>query len=196
MSTSCVSSVPNQLETAPTPNTPRISQLYLNPLFFKHTSISSSAMKIESILNQSTGLGPGAESKGDRISPSGPKNGPEGPYFSLPTPSPECAPSKTASGQPDSRTRTPWDAGGYSLPREPSSNTSLRSSFAFLSPRDHRDTARPTDASSDSNYHSRRMSMETSTTAVSPGVATPYSLPVRYAATSHRYYYHTLWNLI
>ncbi|KAJ3462945.1 hypothetical protein MRS44_007731 [Fusarium solani] len=136
-------------------------------------------MKIESILNQSTGLGPGAESKGDRTSPSGPKNGPEGPYFSLPTPSPECAPSKTASGQPDSRTRTPWDAGGYSLPREPSSNTSSRSSFAFLSPRDHRDTARPTDASNDSNYHSRRMSMETSTTAVSPGVATPYSLPVR-----------------
>ncbi|EEU45068.1 uncharacterized protein NECHADRAFT_20897, partial [Fusarium vanettenii 77-13-4] len=142
-------------------------------------------MKIESILNQSTGLGPSVESNGNRTSPSGSNNGPEGPYFSLPTPSPECAPSKTASGQPDSRTRTPWDAGGYSLPREPSSNTSSRPSFAFLSPRDHRDTARPTDASADSNYHSRRMSMETSTTAVSPGVATPYSLPVREVRPSH-----------
>ncbi|KAL5623052.1 hypothetical protein FOBRF1_002302 [Fusarium oxysporum] len=133
-------------------------------------------MKIESILNQFSELD--TKARDSRESPQlfSEQKEQRGPSFSLSTPSPDCAQSRTSSVRSDSRTRTPWDAGGYSLPRDIGPQNSSRPPFAPVTWEEQQESARRQNAS---NYHSRQVSMDTSASISLPGSTGSYALPVR-----------------
>ncbi|KAF4483567.1 hypothetical protein FAGAP_11670 [Fusarium agapanthi] len=133
-------------------------------------------MKIESILNQFSELD--TEARDSRESPQLLNEQKEqgGPSLSLSTPSPDYTQSRTPSVRSDSRTRTPWDAGGYSLPREIGPKNASRSPFTPVTWEEQQESARRQNAS---NYHSRQVSMDTSASISLPGSAGSYALPVR-----------------
>ncbi|KAF5591325.1 hypothetical protein FPANT_5718 [Fusarium pseudoanthophilum] len=133
-------------------------------------------MKIESILNQLSELD--TEARNSRESPQlfNEQKGQRGPSLSLSTPSPDCTQSRTSSVRSDSRTRTPWDAGGYSLPRDIGPKNSSRPPFTPVTWEEQQESARRQNAS---NHHSRQVSMDTSASISLPGSAGSYALPVR-----------------
>ncbi|WKT44537.1 hypothetical protein QSH57_009390 [Fusarium oxysporum f. sp. vasinfectum] len=133
-------------------------------------------MKIESILNQFSELD--TKARDSRESPQlfSEQKEQRGPSLSLSTPSPDCAQSRTSSVRSDSRTRTPWDAGGYSLPRDIGPKNSSRPPFAPVTWEEQQESARRQNAS---NYHSRQASMDTSASISLPGSTGSYALPVR-----------------
>ncbi|SCN78868.1 uncharacterized protein FFB20_15192 [Fusarium fujikuroi] len=133
-------------------------------------------MKIESILNQFSELD--TEARDSRESPHlfNEQKEHRGPSLSLSTPSPDCTQSRTSSVRSDSRTRTPWDAGGYSLPRDIGPKNSSRPPFTPVTWEEQQESARRQNAS---NYHSRQVSMETSASINLHGSAGSYALPVR-----------------
>ncbi|TVY67030.1 hypothetical protein Focb16_v010546 [Fusarium oxysporum f. sp. cubense] len=133
-------------------------------------------MKIESILNQFSELD--TKARDSRESPQlfSEQKEQRGPSLSLSTPSPDCAQSRTSSVRSDSRTRTPWDAGGYSLPRDIGPKNSSRPPFAPVTWEEQQESARRQNAS---NYHSRQVSMDTSASISLPGSTGSYALPVR-----------------
>ncbi|KAF5530698.1 hypothetical protein FNAPI_13497, partial [Fusarium napiforme] len=133
-------------------------------------------MKIESILNQFSELD--TEARNSRESPQlfNEQKEQRGPSFSLSTPSPDCTQSRTSSVRSDSRTRTPWDAGGYSLPRDIGPKNSSRPPFTPVTWEEQQESARRQNAS---NHHSRQVSMDTSASINLPGSAGSYALPVR-----------------
>ncbi|KAH7164327.1 hypothetical protein DER46DRAFT_506302 [Fusarium sp. MPI-SDFR-AT-0072] len=135
-------------------------------------------MKIESILNQFSELD--TEARDIRESPQlfSEQKEQRGPSFSLSTPSPDCAQSRTSSVRSDSRTRTPWDAGGYSLPRDIGPKNSSRPPFAPVTWEEQQESARRQNAS---NYHARQVSMDTSASISLPGSTGSYALPVRHS---------------
>ncbi|KAH7204050.1 hypothetical protein DER44DRAFT_747519 [Fusarium oxysporum] len=135
-------------------------------------------MKIESILNQFSELD--TKARDSRESPQlfSEQKEQRGPSFSLSTPSPDCAQSRTSSVRSDSRTRTPWDAGGYSLPRDIGPQNSSRPPFAPVTWEEQQESARRQNAS---NYHSRQVSMDTSASISLPGSTGSYALPVRHS---------------
>ncbi|KAF5699530.1 hypothetical protein FGLOB1_11312 [Fusarium globosum] len=110
-------------------------------------------MKIESILNQFSELD--TEARDSRESPHlfNEQKEHRGPSLSLSTPSPDCTQSRTSSVRSDSRTRTPWDAGGYSLPRDIGPKNSSRPPFTPVTWEEQQESARRQNAS---NYHSRQ----------------------------------------
>ncbi|KAF5697928.1 hypothetical protein FMUND_15255 [Fusarium mundagurra] len=132
-------------------------------------------MKIESILNQFSELD--TEARNSRESPQlfNEQKEQRGPSLSLSTPSPDCTQSRTSSVRSDSRTRTPWDAGGYSLPRDIGPKNS-RPPFTPVTWEEQQESARRQNAS---NYHSRQVSMDTPASISLPGSAGSYALPVR-----------------
>ncbi|KAF5617610.1 hypothetical protein F25303_13247 [Fusarium sp. NRRL 25303] len=133
-------------------------------------------MKIESILNQFSELD--TEARDSRKSPhiSNEQKEHRGPSLSLSTPSPDCTQSRTSSVRSDSRTRTPWDAGGYSLPRDIDPKNSSRPPFTPVTWEEQQESARRQNAS---NYHPRQVSMDTSASINLHGSAESYALPVR-----------------
>uniref|UniRef100_A0A0D2XNF0 Uncharacterized protein n=1 Tax=Fusarium oxysporum (strain Fo5176) TaxID=660025 RepID=A0A0D2XNF0_FUSOF len=133
-------------------------------------------MKIESILNQFSELD--TKARDSRESPQlfSEQKEQRGPSLSLSTPSPDCAQSRTSSVRSDSRTRTPWDAGGYSLPRDIGPKNSSQPPFAPVTWEEQQESARRQNAS---NYHSRQVSMDTSASISLPGSTGSYALPVR-----------------
>ncbi|PNP79633.1 hypothetical protein FNYG_06979 [Fusarium nygamai] len=133
-------------------------------------------MKIESILNQFSELD--TEARNSRESPQlfNEQKEQRGPSLSLSTPSPDCTQSRTSSVRSDSRTRTPWDAGGYSLPRDIGPKNSSRPPFTPVTWEEQQESARRQNAS---NHHSRQVSMDTSASISLPGSAGSYALPVR-----------------
>ncbi|KAI3584821.1 hypothetical protein IWW34DRAFT_608748 [Fusarium oxysporum f. sp. albedinis] len=135
-------------------------------------------MKIESILNQFSELD--TKARDSRESPQlfSEQKEQRGPSLSLSTPSPDCAQSRTSSVRSDSRTRTPWDAGGYSLPRDMGPKNSSRPPFAPVTWEEQQESARRQNAS---NYHSRQVSMDTSANISLPGSTGSYALPVRHS---------------
>ncbi|EGU80306.1 hypothetical protein FOXB_09233 [Fusarium oxysporum f. sp. conglutinans Fo5176] len=135
-------------------------------------------MKIESILNQFSELD--TKARDSRESPQlfSEQKEQRGPSLSLSTPSPDCAQSRTSSVRSDSRTRTPWDAGGYSLPRDIGPKNSSRPPFAPVTWEEQQESARRQNAS---NYHSRQASMDTSASISLPGSTGSYALPVRHS---------------
>ncbi|KAH7223539.1 hypothetical protein BKA60DRAFT_450696 [Fusarium oxysporum] len=135
-------------------------------------------MKIESILNQFSELD--TKARDSRESPQlfSEQKEQRGPSLSLSTPSPDCAQSRTSSVRSDSRTRTPWDAGGYSLPRDIGPKNSSRPPFAPVTWEEQQESARRQNAS---NYHSRQVSMDTSASISLPGSTGSYALPVRHS---------------
>ncbi|KLO86308.1 uncharacterized protein LW94_3358 [Fusarium fujikuroi] len=137
-------------------------------------------MKIESILNQFSELD--TEARDSRESPHlfNEQKEHRGPSLSLSTPSPDCTQSRTSSVRSDSRTRTPWDAGGYSLPRDIGPKNSSRPPFTPVTWEEQQESARRQNAS---NYHSRQVSMETSASINLHGSAGSYALPVRLGLT-------------
>ncbi|KAG5813834.1 hypothetical protein H9Q74_002543 [Fusarium xylarioides] len=137
-------------------------------------------MKIESILNQFSELD--TEARNSRESPQlfNEQKEQRGPSLSLSTPSPDCTQSRTSSVRSDSRTRTPWDAGGYSLPRDIGPKNSSRPPFKPVTWEEQQESARRQNAS---NYHSRQVSMDTSASMSLPGSAGSYVLPVRMPST-------------
>ncbi|KAI1062199.1 hypothetical protein LB506_009850 [Fusarium annulatum] len=99
-------------------------------------------MKIESILNQFSELD--TEARDSRESPHlyNEQKEHRGPSLSLSTPSPDCTQSRTSSVRSDSRTRTPWDAGGYSLPRDIGPKNSTRPPFTPVTWEEQQESAR------------------------------------------------------
>ncbi|KAF5597043.1 uncharacterized protein FSUBG_8613 [Fusarium subglutinans] len=138
-------------------------------------------MKIESILNQFSELD--TEARDSRESPQllNEQKEQRGPSLSLSTPSPDYTQSRTPSVRSDSRTRTPWDAGGYSLPRDIGPKNASRSPFTPVTWEEQQEAARRQNAS---NYHSRQVSMDTSASISLPGSAGSYALPVRFSSVS------------
>ncbi|KAF5018150.1 hypothetical protein F66182_9877 [Fusarium sp. NRRL 66182] len=134
-------------------------------------------MKIESMLNQFMELDTEAGSNRESTSQYGAESEGGRSSFPLPTPSPECAPPSTPSVQPDSRTRTPWDAGGYSLPRDAGLANSSRPPFSAISWGEQQQHSKGLHNAS--NVHSRHVSMEKSANMKSHGASAPYPLPVR-----------------
>ncbi|KAH7149530.1 hypothetical protein B0J13DRAFT_524160 [Dactylonectria estremocensis] len=97
---------------------------------------------------------------------------------SLPTPSPECMPEKQAIGITDNRVRTPWDAGGYSLPRDAAPQFQ-RTAFAFRPAGETIDSmpVRSTPVPGGHSRHTSMASVDSSTVMGAPGVPTPFSNP-------------------
>ncbi|KAH7148770.1 hypothetical protein EDB81DRAFT_759130 [Dactylonectria macrodidyma] len=132
-------------------------------------------MNIASMLNLSAGQ-TSREQASKEVTPILARRGSFTAPSSLPTPSPECMPAKQASGIPDNRVRTPWDAGGYSLPRDAAPQFQ-RTAFAF------RPAGEPVEAMpvrSTPGGHSRHTSMasvDSSTVMGAPSVPTPFSTP-------------------
>ncbi|KAF4434542.1 hypothetical protein FACUT_7900 [Fusarium acutatum] len=147
-------------------------------------------MKIESILNQFSELD--TEARNSRESPQlfNEQKEQRGPSLSLSTPSPDCTQSRTSSVRSDSRTRTPWDAGGYSLPRDIGPKNSSRPPFTPVTWEEQQETARRQNAS---NYHSRQVSVDTSASISLPGSAGSYALPVRERRASQHMRRSSLW---
>nr|RBQ82398.1 hypothetical protein FVER53263_02660 [Fusarium verticillioides] len=133
-------------------------------------------MKIESILNQFSELDTEARHSRESLQLFNEQKEQRGPSLSLSTPSPDCTQSRTSSVRSDSRTRTPWDAGGYSLPRDVGPKNSSRHPFTPVTWEEQQESARRQNAS---NHHSRQVSMDTSASISLPGSAGSYALPVR-----------------
>ncbi|WZH43529.1 uncharacterized protein QYS62_004536 [Fusarium acuminatum] len=133
-------------------------------------------MKIESILNQLNEVEPETRNSPESIQQHNTHGERRGSSFSLSTPSPDFAQSRTPSVRSDSRTRTPWDAGGYSLPRDAGPTTSSRSTFSVVSWGEQQESARRQNVS---NYHSRQVSVDRLAKMNLQGAGTPYTLPVR-----------------
>ncbi|KAF5629582.1 uncharacterized protein FTJAE_8557 [Fusarium tjaetaba] len=147
-------------------------------------------MKIESILNQFSELD--TEARNSRESPQlfNEQKEQRGPSLSLSTPSPDCTQSRTSSVRSDSRTRTPWDAGGYSLPRDIGPKNSSRPPFTPVPWEEQQESARRQNAS---NHHPRQVSMDTSASISLPGSAGSYALPVRERRASQHMRRSSLW---
>ncbi|KAG8677009.1 hypothetical protein FPOAC2_03126 [Fusarium poae] len=128
-------------------------------------------MKIESILNQFNELDTEARTSRESTHHDGAQWERRGSSF-LSTPPPESAQSRTSSVRSDSRTRTPWDAGGYSLPRDSTSTPSSRSPFSAVSWGEQQESQRLQNAS---NHALRKVSMDASAS---------YTLPVRRMAST------------
>ncbi|CAJ0539903.1 Ff.00g072840.m01.CDS01 [Fusarium sp. VM40] len=137
-------------------------------------------MKIESILNQLNEVEPETRNSPESIQQHNMHGERRGSSFSLSTPSPDFAQSRTPSVRSDSRTRTPWDAGGYSLPRDAGPTTASRSSFSVVSWGEQQESARRQNVS---NYHSRQVSVDRLAKMNLQGAGTPYTLPVRMPST-------------
>ncbi|KAF5615648.1 hypothetical protein F52700_13311 [Fusarium sp. NRRL 52700] len=133
-------------------------------------------MKIESILNQFSELDTEARDNRESTQIFNDQKEQRGPSLSLSTPSPDCTQSRASSVRSDSRTRTPWDAGGYSLPRDVGPKNSSRPSLTPVTWEEQQESARHQNAS---NYHSRQVSMDTSASISLPSSAGSYALPVR-----------------
>ncbi|KAF7533037.1 hypothetical protein G7Z17_g13573 [Cylindrodendrum hubeiense] len=134
-------------------------------------------MNIASMLNLSTGPGSQEQVSKEATPPLAPRGSFITPS-SLPTPSPECMPAKQASGITDNRVRTPWDAGGYSLPRDTAPPFS-RTSFTFRPAGEPMDSA-PTYGAPATGGHSRHTSIasvESTIAMAAPSVPTPFSNP-------------------
>ncbi|KAH7003625.1 hypothetical protein EDB82DRAFT_550053 [Fusarium venenatum] len=124
-------------------------------------------MKIESILNQFNELDTEARAGRESTHHDSAQWERRGSSFLSSTPPPESAQSRTSSVRSDSRTRTPWDAGGYSLPKDNISTPSSRSPFSAVSWGEQQESQRLQNAP---NHALRKVSMDASA---------PYTLPVR-----------------
>ncbi|KAF4436487.1 hypothetical protein F53441_13239 [Fusarium austroafricanum] len=133
-------------------------------------------MKIESILNQFSELETEARNSRESTQQCIAQREQGGPSFSLPTPSPDHAQSRAPSVRSDSRTRTPWDAGGYSLPKDTGPTSSSRSPFSAVSWGEQQESVRRQNVS---NNHSRQVSMDASAGIHLQGTTGTYALPVR-----------------
>ncbi|KAF4986769.1 hypothetical protein FGRMN_10687 [Fusarium graminum] len=133
-------------------------------------------MKIESILNQFNELEPETGNSPESVYQYSAQEERRGSSFSLSTPSPDFAQSRTPTIRSDSRTRTPWDAGGYSLPRDTGSAASARSPFSVVSWGEQQESAR---RQSVSNNHSRQISVDRLAKMSLHGAGAPYALPAR-----------------
>ncbi|CAM1500927.1 Fc.00g100890.m01.CDS01 [Cosmosporella sp. VM-42] len=91
----------------------------------------------------------------------------------LPTPSPEYMPFRRESESSEGRARTPWDAGGYSLPILPGSKLSSTHGFSFRSPSERVDSLPSFTAFSAADDHSRHGSTDSSFGTSLSGVLTP-----------------------
>lgn len=70
-----------------------------------------------SLLNRSAETKVGGEQDAGKQTPEPHANPTAGPWAGLPTPSPEQTPPRaSADNRAGTKSRTPWDAGGYSLP--------------------------------------------------------------------------------
>ncbi|KAK7393892.1 hypothetical protein QQX98_013326 [Neonectria punicea] len=134
-------------------------------------------MNIASMLNLSTGPGPHEQASNNASQPLAIRGGLTS-SSSLPTPSPECMPAKQASGIVDNRVRTPWDAGGYSLPRDAAPQFS-RPSFPFRSASEYTEStpAYGAPAVGGHSRHTSVASVESSMAMAAPGVPAPFSNP-------------------
>lgn len=134
-------------------------------------------MNIASMLNLSTGPSPHVQVSKEETPPLPPRGSFAAPS-SLPTPSPECMPAKQATGTTDNRVRTPWDAGGYSLPRDAAPQFS-RTAFTFRPAVEPVDSA-PTYSAPAPGGHSRHTSIasvESTMAMAAPSVPAPFSNP-------------------
>ncbi|RGP74409.1 hypothetical protein FSPOR_1418 [Fusarium sporotrichioides] len=130
-------------------------------------------MKIESILNEFNELDTEARTSRESTHQDIAQWERRGSSFLSSTPPPpESAQSRTSSVRSDSRTRTPWDAGGYSLPRENVSTPSSRSPFSAVSWGEQQESQRLQNAP---NHALRKVSIDASA---------PYTLPVRISSVS------------
>ncbi|KAJ4006786.1 hypothetical protein NW766_010193 [Fusarium irregulare] len=138
-------------------------------------------MKIESILNQFNELEAEARTSRESTRQNSVQWERRGSSFPSSTPSPESAQSRASSVRSDSRTRTPWDAGGYSLPRDNVSTPSSRSPFSTISWGDQQETSRLQSAP---RNPMRKVSMDASASMSHQGASAPYTLPVRRMAST------------
>jgi hypothetical protein len=122
-------------------------------------------MDLTSLLNTSTGINPDIERESLEHTPTPSIDISTVPSTALPTPSPEKSPSRRLSdGRGPNKSRTPWDAGGYSLPLSLDtklSPTNSRPSYYSESPLDHPASAISV-VSTSSIYHSRSNSLDSS----------------------------------
>ncbi|KPM46219.1 hypothetical protein AK830_g368 [Neonectria ditissima] len=134
-------------------------------------------MNIASMLNLSTGPGPHEQVSKNVSQPLAIRGSLTAPS-SLPTPSPECTPAKQASGIVDNRVRTPWDAGGYSLPRDAAPQFS-RPSFPVRSASEYMESTPMygTPAAGGHSRHTSVASIESPTAMAAPSIPAPFSNP-------------------
>ncbi|CAF3568242.1 unnamed protein product [Fusarium graminearum] len=124
-------------------------------------------MKIESILNQFNELDTEPRTSRESTQQDSAQWERRDSSFLSSTPPPESTQSRTSSVRSDSRTRTPWDAGGYSLPRDNISTPSSRSPFSTVSWGEQQESQRLQNVP---NNAIRNVSMDASAS---------YTLPVR-----------------
>ncbi|PCD31562.1 hypothetical protein FGRA07_10105 [Fusarium graminearum] len=125
-------------------------------------------MKIESILNQFNELDTEPRTSRESTQQDSAQWERRDSSFLSSTPPPESTQSRTSSVRSDSRTRTPWDAGGYSLPRDNISTPSSRSPFSTVSWGEQQESQRLQNVP---NNAIRNVSMDASAS---------YTLPVRH----------------
>ncbi|KAI5462540.1 hypothetical protein BGZ63DRAFT_216776 [Mariannaea sp. PMI_226] len=134
-------------------------------------------MNIASMLNLSTG------SKPQDLAPKGvtPPLDLRASYAlptSLPTPSPECMPAERTSETSENQVRTPWDAGGYSLPCNAATHYS-RTCRSFRTPGDLTEVPHSyvVATAGDHSRHSSLASMESPMSVAAPSFPTPFPNP-------------------
>ncbi|KAF7547572.1 hypothetical protein G7046_g8963 [Stylonectria norvegica] len=97
-------------------------------------------MDIASMLNGSVISGVAESTREQPTTPSAVQGGFSASSSVVPTPSPEWIPSQPAIEFNDNRARTPWDAGGYSLPLTSGAKFPTRCAFPIRSHSEHIDS--------------------------------------------------------
>ncbi|RDA90199.1 hypothetical protein CP533_0482 [Ophiocordyceps camponoti-saundersi (nom. inval.)] len=117
-------------------------------------------MDVTLLLNQSAGFANRDAASRESTPPYAATGLSTAPSTALPTPSPERSLAQRESEPRQTRGRTPWNAGGYSLPLQSDAKIRSASTFSYRSARDQPDSDGSAQTARVTGMHSRHMSVD------------------------------------
>ncbi|KAM4065642.1 orp1 [Hirsutella rhossiliensis] len=136
-------------------------------------------MDVTLLLNQSAGLA-GCKEASRESTPSYAVGGPStAPSTALPTPSPDRSFPQREGETRQSRSRTPWSAGGYSLPLHSDTKFRSASTFSFRSASEQVDSDASYQTTTGADMHSRTGSIDSDMTSSQEPSSVARPLPTR-----------------